>query len=315
MIRVAPIIILVALLCACISIGGCTGTDNDETGIGSGGVDGDVDGAENEIIPECEVETEISAGKHTIAIEHDGMEREYIVFVPEGYDGSAPAPLILNMHGFSSSAQQQVLFSDMNSTADEKVFIVAYPKGFENSWNAGSCCGESVSQNIDDVGFLKAVVSDISSKLCINTRRVYATGMSNGGFISHRLACEAGDVFAAAAPVAGALGITDCNPSRPMPIIHYHGTVDSLVSYSDAETSIEEWAQMNGCTGAPVRTEYGASYCDTYENCEDGVKVELCTLDPMGHDWPGGPITYECSNDDIIANEHMWEFFTEFVLP
>lgn len=138
-----------------------------------------------------------------IDLEFGGTTRSYEIHLPPSYDGTRPLPLVLNFHGFTSS-------------------------GLDQSWNAGLCCGRSATLDVDDVGFTRAIIDDISSRACVDPSRVYATGMSNGGFFSHRLACEAADVIAAVAPVAGVLGIDEeaCNPARPIPIIHLHGTGD-----------------------------------------------------------------------------------------
>jgi polyhydroxybutyrate depolymerase len=270
--------------------------------------------------PPCPVPDDLGPGEHTVAIDFDGMGRQFILHVPAVYDPSTPTPLIVNMHGFMSAAWQQVLFSAMNPAADAHGFIVLYPDGYMSSWNAGTCCGTAATMGLDDVGFIKAAVADASTKLCVDPRRVYATGMSNGGYMSHRLGCEASDVFAAVAPVAGAMGIEGCDPPRPVPMIAFHGTEDPLVSYEDGNDAFLQWSTVDHCTGDPVRTYVGDSWCDVHESCADGVKVALCTLDPMGHCWPGGSEALCLSylgayNDDISANERMWEFFQEFTLP
>lgn len=296
--------------------GGDGGGDTSTSG-GSG--DGTGSGDTGEPV-DCPVEDDLGAGDHPITLSHDGTDRTYDVHVPPGYDPSAATAVIVNMHGYTSNAFQQAMFSGMNPVADAEGFIVVYPNGIENSWNAGACCGDAASTGVDDVGFLTAVVEDVSTKLCIDAARVYATGMSNGGYMSHRLGCEASDVFAAVAPVAGAMGIPDCGPSRSVPIVAYHGTEDGLVPYGSGSAAIDEWASLNGCTGDPVRTDHGPSYCDKWENCSDGVEVELCTLEGMGHCWPGGPEAL-CIPDigppssDVDANQHMWAFMSRFTLP
>lgn len=276
--------------------------------------------SDSEVTPGCPVPGDLGAGEHNIDITFDGRDRRYIAYVPAVYSNVSATPVIVNMHGYTSNDWQQVLFSNMNPTADAQGFIAVYPNGHDSSWNAGTCCGTAAALDLDDVGFLKAVVEDLSTRLCVDARRVYATGMSNGGYMSHRLGCEAGDVFAAVAPVAGAMGITGCSPSRPMPVIAFHGTEDGLVPYESGSDAVLQWVALNNCTGSPARTFYGDSYCDVYETCNDGVKVALCTLDPMGHCWPGGSSALCFSiigpyNDDVNANERMWEFFQEFTLP
>ncbi|MFH1436434.1 MAG: PHB depolymerase family esterase [Pseudomonadota bacterium] len=277
-------------------------------------------GGEPELPGRCPVVGDLGPGDHEFELTHDGITHNCLLHVPAVYDNSVETPLVLNMHGLVLNARNQEGFSNMNPVADARGFIVAYPDGYQSSWNAGGCCGQASSENIDDVGYLKAVVAHLTERLCIDQRRVYATGLSNGGHMSNRLGCEAGDVFAAIAPVAGAVHVPDCSPARPIPVIIYHGKDDWIVFYSEGRSAFEEWIGINGCTGEPVRTEYGGSYCEAYEACAAGVKTTMCTLDPMGHCWPGGSqshclFAFGSYNDDIIASEHMVDFFMEFTLP
>jgi hypothetical protein len=133
----------------------------------------------------------LAAGDHTIQVLHAGLKRSALVHIPASADLAARTPLVLNFHGLTSNPEQQVFFSGMNAKADAEGFILVYPAGVQSSWNAGACCGAAIDQNIDDVGFVRALVAQLSATLCIDERRIYATGMSNGGFMSHRLACEA----------------------------------------------------------------------------------------------------------------------------
>jgi polyhydroxybutyrate depolymerase len=286
--------------------------------------DGEEDAAEDVVEEpppvDCPVPGDLGAGQHDVSLSFGGVDRKYIAYVPASYDPSTPTPLVLSMHGYMSADWQQILFSDGNTQADANGYVVIYPNGLGSSWNAGSCCGSSASSGVDDVGFLRHVVEHAAQRLCIDRARVYATGMSNGGYMSHRLACEASDVFAAVAPVAGAMGIDDCSPPRPVPVIAFHGIQDPLVSYGDGSDAIQDWLFLDGCTVASTRTDHGGSYCDTYAECDDGVEVALCTLDPMGHCWPGGS-SILCLpgigpyNDDIEANQLMWDFMSRYTLP
>lgn len=258
-------------------------------------------------------------------LEHGGKMRSYEIHLPPGYDGVMPLPLVLNFHGFTSSGLQQQADSKMDVTADREGFIVAYPNGLDVSWNAGLCCGSSARNGVDDVGFARAVIADIGERGCIDESRVYATGMSNGGFFSHRLGCEAADVIAAIAPVAGVLGIddSDCNPERPIPIMHLHGTGDMIVpvdggglagSQSVAD-STAGWLERNGCTGERLVTyQKGTATCETVDECEGNASVTVCLIEGAGHCWPGQP----CRDlgdlgeptTDIDANEAIWGLFS-----
>lgn len=261
-----------------------------------------------------------------IELDHDGNARSYELYVPPSYDGATPLPVVLNFHGFTSSALLQQEGTKMNETAEREGFIVVYPNGLDSSWNAGACCGRSAATEVDDVGFARAVIADIGARGCIDTARIYATGMSNGGFLSHRLACEAADVIAAAAPVAAVLGIDEfaCSPSRPISIIQINGTADPLVAYDGggvrglpgAEESVQGWIERNGCTGEPMTTyQNGAATCETVGACEGDASVTLCSIEGAGHCWPGQPCPERLGNlvgeptFDIDANEVMWELF------
>ena len=248
-----------------------------------------------------------------------GQTRTALVHVPASYDPSVPTPVILNFHGFTSDAAQEELLTSMNPKADTAGFIAVYPEGEQSSWNAGACCGYATQSSVDDVGFVNALIDKLEAQLCVDGTRVYATGMSNGGFFSHRLGCELSSRIAAIAPVAGVLGITTCNPSRPVPIIEFHGTADPLVPYNgdallgfpSVPDTFAGWATRDGCTGQPAVTYDNVdSQCQTYASCNGGVEVTLCTVQGGGHTWPGGtPIPTGYTTPYLSATDAMWDFF------
>lgn len=256
-----------------------------------------------------------------------GTERSYELHLPPVYDGQTPLPLVLSFHGFTSSGVGQQVSTNMDPLADEEGFIVAYPNGIANSWNGGACCGQAAEEDIDDVSFTRSLIADLGERGCIDERRVYATGMSNGGFLSHRLACEAADVIAAVAPVASVLGIpaADCEPSRAIPVIHFHGTGDPLVPVEGSDTapsvadSTEGWIERNGCRGERrVTYEEGLATCETVDDCDGDASVSLCLIEGAGHCWPGQPCRLDGLGEpttDIDANEVMWELFRSVALP
>lgn len=270
-----------------------------------------------------------SPGESSQKLTHAGVEREYRRVVPPGYDGKKPMPLVLNFHGYGSNVPQQTAFSFMDPKASSAGFVLVYPQGLANpdgkpSWNAGLCCAFG-DMGRDDVGFVDALLDELFATACIDERRVYATGMSNGGYMSHRLGCERADRFAAVAPVASVLGIpaADCKPSRPMPIVAFNGTADTLVAYDgsayapSAPETFAGWAARDGCTGTPQKTfENGAARCESHTACKDGVEVTLCTIEGMGHCWPGQSICpFGQSTTELSANDRMWELFQKFSLP
>lgn len=263
----------------------------------------------------CPLAGDLGPGEHAIQLSFDGLARDYIVYVPSGYLSSERTPLVFALHGWTSWAAKFAEETQLSATAETNGFIALYPNGYKNSWNAGDCCADATGENIDDVGFLTAVRSDVATRLCVDTSRVYATGMSNGGMMVYRLAAEAAQLFAAVAPVAGRIATPEVAPARPVPILAFHGDADPLVKYAEGKSSFDDWSVIDECTGEPTRTMYEPSYCDLYESCASGVSVGLCTLVGMGHCWPNVdncPLGEE--NYDIDANALIWDFFKDVTL-
>ena len=274
-------------------------------------------------------------GNRTLTITPNILPRSALLHVPELYDPGVGAMLVLNFHGFGSANWQEQILTRMDQVSDEQGFIVAYPQGVGASWNAGLCCGTAWLDAVDDVDYVRQLIDAIAAEYCIDPKRVYATGMSNGGFMSHRLACELPDKIAAIAPVAGVLGtpFEQCNPGRPIPVLHFHGTADSLVPYgggtpiipqlgtglafpSVADT-LEHWRVKNGCSGVEqVFYQQGDTTCVEWPDCHLGTRTALCTIDGGGHTWPGGlPIPSGKTSTDINATRTMIGFFHSQPLP
>lgn len=257
-------------------------------------------------------------GETRQALMHDGRMREYLVYVPSAYDNTSPVPLVLNFHGATMTAAQQRDFSAMNATADEEGFVVVYPQGVGNSWNAGACCGEAQSSNVDDVGFARAMIEAVRQTVCVDPRRVYSAGFSNGGRMSYRLGCEMAEVFAAIAPVAGTKSFPDdsnspgCQPSRPISLIDIMGSADPRSAAQPGQ--VAEWVAFNGCSDASPSESYrqGQHFCSTYSQCKDGTSVTHCMVDGGDHCWPG---SYPCvlgntsRPEELSANELIWKLF------
>jgi polyhydroxybutyrate depolymerase len=262
----------------------------------------------------------------TWTVPSGGQNRAMNVHVPASYDPSVPTPVVFDFHGYTSDAAQEDILTHMNQKADSAGFVSVHANGIANSWNAGACCGTAASTHVDDVGFVSAAIDALEAKLCVDTHRVFATGMSNGGFLSQRLGCELSDRIAAIAPVAGVLGVPTCNPSRPVAVMEFHGTADTLVPYNGNPSinyppvpdTFAGWAKRDGCTGSPVQTySKGDTQCQTYQTCAAGVTVTLCTVTGGGHTWPGGtPVPFlGHTTTDISATDAMWDFFKTQPLP
>jgi polyhydroxybutyrate depolymerase len=268
-------------------------------------------------------------GDSTLNLTSGGYARDSLLHVPPSYDASKGEMLVVNYHGFTSNAAEQVLLTGMNPVADDRGFIVAYPDGLGSGWNAGACCTELQPPNVDDVQFTRDLLSLIESEYCIDPSRVFATGFSNGGFMSHLLGCEMADTFAAIAPVSGVLGIPDaqCTPSRPVPVLHMHGTADPVVPYdggpalkllppiqfASVEATIDFWRGADSCLGpGTVFYQQGDATCTRYDDCLGGADVELCALAGDGHQWPDSTIVVPGLGNEstsIDATSTIADFF------
>ena len=272
-------------------------------------------------LPAASLAAGLPAGDHERTLAFGGFERSYLLHVPPRYEGAA-VPLVVDLHGFTSNAVQQRAISGMAAVADAKGFLVVYPNGVRNAWNAKLCCG---NPDVDDVAFLRAVIDAVAAETPVDRRRIYATGLSNGGAMSHRLACDAADIFAAAAPMAFPLAdlpATGCQPSRSIPVLTVMGLTDVLVRYeggpfSSAAETFTYWRDVNGCgRGTPeVRDARGRSRCEIDTSCAGGVAVGLCSVTARA--FPGtsfdGHLLY--LNDDYVLAEVAWDFLSQFRLP
>lgn len=261
-----------------------------------------------------------------------GLARTYYVHVPATYAHS-PTPVVLNFHGFGGSALQQQQMTRMNAAADANGFIAIHPDGTgpTKAWNAGACCPPNNPVTVDDVAFTTAMIDEVSSRICVNRKRVYATGFSNGAFMAYRLACELSNRIAAIVPVAGVIGVASCSPARPVPVGHLHGMRDTYVPYDGSPSvvgatfasvpfSVQSWATINGCSGAPVVTfTNGDTTCYQYGGgCTSGADVAACLSADAGHSWPGAlpaEAPGEVTTQSIDATTAMWQFMSRYALP
>lgn len=248
-----------------------------------------------------------AAGSFDLSLDSGGYTRVYRLHVPPQYQSSQATPLVINFHGWGSDGPSQETYTGMSDKADEAGFLVAYPTGIDNSWNAGSCCGTAASTGVDDVGFARDLVKAISASYCVDASRVYATGFSNGGYMSHRLGCEASDVFAAVAPASGLIGIDTCAPPRPVPVIQSQGTADPLVWYPNAKASNDYWVAYNGCGASSQVYQRGGATCIAYAGCKNNATVEWCEVKGMGHRWPNDTNGVRWIDD----TDTFWDFFTK----
>jgi len=268
------------------------------------------------------------------SLTHAGRARVYTVHFPPALVLKRRYPLIIVLHGGGGNRHNAAQMSGMNALADQGNFIVVYPDGTGRledkllTWNAGNCCGYALDNNIDDVGFIRALIEKLERDHPINPKQIYVTGMSNGGMMAYRLACELADKIAAIAPVAGALNV-ECKPTAPISVIAFHGTADQHVLFEGGTPIVQAdphpredksvayamnfWAQHNRCAPTPQRDERGNIIHDTYTNCADGTAVELYAIKGEGHTWPGGKswLGGDPPTQEISATKVMWEFFKQ----
>lgn len=276
------------------------------------------------------------ARRNTRSLAVSGLTRSYVVHVPPSLDPQKPAPVVLALHGATMTGPLMAWFSGLNAKADEAGFIVVYPNGTGRRssyfWSAGHCCGEAAQNNVDDVAFVRAVLDDLATVYRIDSRRVFATGISNGAMMAYRLAAEISDRIAAVAPVAGTMACGECRPTRPVPVLHIHGTEDEYVPFgggkgpksisavphcSVAET-VAAWVKANGCRTDPAVEELPDLVSDgtkvTRTTCRGdaaGAEVVLITVNGGGHTWPGRPGSAALgrSTRNVSANDLIWAFF------
>jgi polyhydroxybutyrate depolymerase len=297
----------------------------------------------------------LRAGDHDITIKHEGIDHTFKVHVPSSVDRHKPAPVVLFYHGGNGTADGQEAVVKLLPVADEHGFVLVRGEGYPTLsgsgqvWNAGACCGiaaDTATQSVDHVGATSAFLDELETRLCVDRRRVFATGHSNGGMLAYRLACELSDRVAAIAPNAAFLMNRDldaeqvttlfsCEPTRPVPVLQLHGLADQCAPIGGGESAghdpatrptvrsgIEVLRVANGCRATPTVTRPDdTTTCFTWGDCTAGADVILCAIDGAGHTWPGSFYPAETQGTcggaaaDLDANQMIWEFFAAHPMP
>lgn len=277
----------------------------------------------------CPASESLTFGLQEVTFTVDDVTRSAFVYVPETYDPTTPAPLVMSFHGFASNPLQQRVFSAWDSLADTHGFIAAYPKGtgFLLRWNSGKLgFGDS---SADDVAYVGALIDTLSERFCIDATRVYANGLSNGGGMSYRLACELSDRITAMGGVAGYYTLATCEPTRAVPAMIFHGDADPIVPIEGTEIGIGpspdiadwvlEWSVRNDCQTVETLETVGTVSGTRYTDCTDNADVVYYVVGGGGHTWPGGgaqpAFTSGPTNRDVDASALMWAFFSQYALP
>jgi polyhydroxybutyrate depolymerase len=284
----------------------------------------------------------LGPGDHERTLTVDGRQRSYIVHVPPGYDAETPTPVVLVFHAAGMNARLMILFCQMHKKSDEAGFVAVYPNGTGAAnlfltFNAGGVATKGPNRRPDDVRFTAALVDDLAQVVNVDAKRLYATGLSNGAIMCYTLAAELSDRIAAIAPVAGAATTKEIHPSRPVPVLHFHGTADTFVppagpgektprflSFLSLDESLRIWTRHNGCPDEPTVTQLPDAADDgtrvtrkVFGPGTNGAEVVLYLIEGGGHTWPGqkSPLALVGkSTADISANDLIWEFFQKHAL-
>jgi len=249
-------------------------------------------------------------------IDVGGRSRTYLVFRPASLGAGKQVPLVLALHGYTQTAPALEGGTRFNELATTDGFEVVYPGGYHNSWNAGFCCGDAQSEKLDDVGFIKVLIDHLISTGGIDSTRVFVTGLSNGGFMSYRLACELSDHVLAIASVSGTMvtPLSGCHPQHPVSVLEMHGTADDIVPYDGSGTGIgyfpsssaviSDWVENDDCTGKATTSTSGVVTTEVWSACRGGTMVRLDTIAGGTHAWFGAVPS------EPNATQVVWEFLS-----
>ena len=255
----------------------------------------------------------VQTGKMTKELIVNGTTREYIIYVPENYTGTSSLPLILSFHGLTSNMEFNFNYTNFNQLAEDENFIVVHPNGIDNRWTVNT-------SNNSDIDFIKALLDQLENDYKIESNRIYSTGMSNGGNFSFTLACGLNNRIAAIASVTGLMlqvAIGDCFPTRPLAILHIHGTEDPIANYAFVQGGLDFWTSHNNTDDLPIISNIpdsnsgDGSTAERFEylNGDSDVEVQHLKITGGGHEWPG-----HSGNMDINASEEVWSFLKKFDL-
>ena len=244
--------------------------------------------------------------------------------MPASYQGNAGVPIVFDFHGYGSTASQQIVYGDYRGLADRNGFVVVAPDGqgdgSRRHFNLGNETGLA-----DDVLFTLAILDRLEGELCIDARRVFSTGMSDGGAMTSILACRASDRFAAFGPVAVVIYLPQCNAAQPVALAAFMGTADPIVPFNGgpvhccdhsvvpaASASMAGWASHDGCRASSDKSVSSQVVLRQWRGCKAGAEVRFYMIQGGGHTWPGAKFDVPVlglTTKEISASDTLWAFF------
>jgi polyhydroxybutyrate depolymerase len=288
----------------------------------------------------------VTPGQEQVTLTSGGAARSYYRHVPPTYQATTPMPLVFDFHGYSEASYIQTLVSGLGPFGDQHGFVTVTPQG------SGAIPLWNTTLHSDDMKFFGQLLDQVEQTVCVDQNRVFATGLSNGAFMTSAVACEYADRVAAAAPVAGIRNIKGCRPARPVPVVAFHGTADPLVAYTgglgpkglalpapdgsgrtlgqtgtsglvtkdSVPKMTADWAARNHCAPRPTTTKVASDVTLIAYRCPDDATVELYRIEGGGHTWPGSAVTNAVptllgpTTLSIAADEVIWKFFQDHPL-
>ncbi|WP_353940508.1 PHB depolymerase family esterase [Streptomyces sp. HUAS MG91] len=272
----------------------------------------------------CGVPTDLAPGASTTrSLTVDGVRRDYLVHLPASYDADRPTPLVLSFHGHGRTSDYQERLTGMNALDA----VVVYPQGVTGTDGKSAWEGAPYSADVDDIAFTKALIDRAEEDLCVNTRRVFASGKSNGGGFAAVVACRLADRIAATAIVSGAFYPQSgaCEPRRPVPVLDFHGQADETIPYAGNPAKglpalpdwLAGWAERDGCAARPRETRVEDNVVlQRWRSCDGGSALEHYRITDGGHVWPStAPNEDSATPTTIDATPIISKFFAAHPLP
>lgn len=271
--------------------------------------------------------------RHTLV--HDGLTRGYVLRLPPAANAGARLPLVIVLHGGGGNAANAERMTGFTDKGRKEGFIVVYPDGtgpLEGrllTWNDRHCCAYAMKNDVDDVGFIRALIDELVTRYRVDPKRIYATGMSNGGMMTHRLGIELSDRLAAIAPVVATVFGDEPMPEHALPALMINGMLDENVPWqggppggrgargwdgTPTKPALEQlgfWSKANACNEEPVKSE-NEQWVLWRAKCSPRIDVQLYLVKDNGHAWPGGQAGSargDTPSTAMNATDVIWAFF------